>query len=50
MTYIMAQERAIHFDLTKISKGLFWNTKIEMINCVRNKELVIQLIPKIKDV
>ena len=48
--YVMAQERAIHSDLTKISKSLFWNTKIEMINWVRNKELVIQLIPKIKDI
>lgn len=40
--YVMAQERAIHPDLTKISKGLFWDTKIEMINWVRNKEWVIQ--------
>ena len=48
--YVMAQERAIHSDLTKISKSLFWNTKIEMINWVRNKDLVIQLIPKIKDI
>lgn len=40
--YVMAQERAIHPDLTKISKGLFWDTKIEMINWIRNKEWVIQ--------
>ena len=40
--YVMAQERATHPDLTKISKSLFWDTKIEMINWVRNKEWVIQ--------
>lgn len=41
-TYIMEEERKIHPDLTKISKGLFWDTKIEKINWMRNKEWVIQ--------
>lgn len=43
-TYIMEEERKIHPDLTKLSKGLFWDTRIEKINWMRNKEWVIQRV------
>ena len=40
--YAMAEERKIHPDLTKLSHGLFWDTRIEKINWNQNKEWVIQ--------
>lgn len=40
--YITEQERKNHPDLTKLSKGLFWDTRIEKINWIRNKEWVVQ--------
>lgn len=40
--YIMEEERKIHPDLSKLSKGLFWDTRIEKINWLRNKKWVIQ--------
>ena len=38
----MEEERKIHPDLSKLSKGLFWDTRIDKINWMRNKEWVIQ--------
>ena len=40
--YLMNEERKTHPDLEKLSKGLFWDTRIEKINWIRNKEWVIQ--------
>ena len=41
-TFIMKEERKKHPDLSKLSKGLFWDTRIDKINWIRNKEWVIQ--------
>lgn len=41
-SFIMEEERKIHPDLSKLSKGLFWDTRIDKINWMRNKEWVIQ--------
>lgn len=40
--FVMNEERKTHPDLSKLSKGLFWDTRIEKINWIRNKEWVIQ--------
>lgn len=40
--FVMDEERKTHPDLSQLSKGLFWDTRIEMINWLRNKEWVIQ--------
>lgn len=40
--YVMEEERKIHPDLSILSKGLFWDTRIEKINWIRNKEWVIK--------
>lgn len=41
-TFIMEEERKVHPDFSKLSKGLFWDTRIDKINWTRNKEWVIQ--------
>lgn len=42
--YIMEEERKIHPDLSIVSKGLFWDTRIDKINWIRNKEWVIKRV------
>lgn len=42
--YLTEAEVSIHPDLSKFSKTLFWDTKIEKINWIKNKEWVIQRI------
>lgn len=37
-------ELFIRPDLTKLSKGLFWDTRIEKINWIRNKKWVIKRV------
>lgn len=41
-SFVMEEERKIHPDLSKLSKGLFWDTRIDKINWIKNKEWVIQ--------
>ena len=43
-TYLIKKELAIHPDLSKFSKALYWDTKIEKINQIGNKEWGIQRI------
>lgn len=42
--YITEKERSQHPDLSKFSTALFWDTRIEKINWIKNKEWVIQRI------
>mgnify|MGYP006065771907 FL=1 len=42
--YLTEKERETHPDLSKFSMALFWDTKIEKINWIKNKEWVIQRI------
>jgi plasmid maintenance system antidote protein VapI len=43
-SYVMEEELKIHPDLLKLSKGLFWDTRIEKINWIRNKKWVIKRV------
>lgn len=40
--YLTDEELKIHPDLSKLSKALFWDTRIEKINWIRNKKWVIK--------
>lgn len=40
--YKTNKELLIHPDLSKFSKALFWDTQLEKINWIRNKEWVIK--------
>ena len=42
--YLTEKEQTRHPDLSKFSMALFWDTKIEKINWIKNKEWVIQRI------
>lgn len=42
--YITEKERSQHPDLSKFSTALFWDTRIEKINWIKNKKWVIQRI------
>ncbi len=42
--YLTEKEMLIHPDLSKFSMALFWDTRIEKINWIKNKEWVIQRI------
>lgn len=42
--YREKQELLIHPDLSKFSKALFWDTKIELMNWIRGKEWIIQRV------
>ncbi|WP_075967773.1 helix-turn-helix transcriptional regulator [Parabacteroides massiliensis] len=42
--YLTKREQEKHPDLSKFSKALFWDTRIERINWTKNKEWVIQRI------
>lgn len=40
--YVTATELKTHPDLSKLNKALFWDTRIEKINWIRNKAWVIK--------
>ncbi len=41
-SYRMEKERETHPDFNKLSKALFWDTRIEKINWLRNKDWAIR--------
>jgi len=41
-SYVTNEELLIHPDLSKFSKSLFWDTRIEKINWLKNKEWIIK--------
>ncbi len=42
--YRMQKEREIHPDLSKLSKALFWDTRMDKINWISNKAWVIRRV------
>lgn len=42
--YIIGQELLVHPDLSRYSKALFWDTRMEKINWIRNKAWVIKRV------
>lgn len=42
--YLTEKELAKHPDISKFSSALFWDTRIEKINWIRNKEWVVQRV------
>lgn len=42
--YLTEKEQTKHPNLAKFSKALFWDTRIDKINWIKNKEWVIQRI------
>jgi len=54
--YVTELELLIHPDLSQLSKALFWDTRIEKINWVKNKAWVIKRVfeygndPEIKEI
>lgn len=42
--YLIEKELTKHPDLSKLSPALFWDTRVEKINWIRNKEWVVQRV------
>lgn len=41
---MIEKELTKHPDLSKLSPALFWDTRVERINWIRNKEWVVQRV------